>query len=283
MTAPESRADVELTRAERRQAAYATVTGADMYDEAAVERILADRLAAVRAEARESRRLMMNAEGVAAGEEYLRGEAEAALADALANTPSCEALQTCRAIGRAESAEAERDRNHEWWTAETNRSHAAEAERDRLQRWKDEALPVIAGLQELGRALGLRLGESITGPEAAKAAEAMRAERDGLRALRLAVEAPFSDHWFHDGGNVCECGYWAEFDSVKRHHLEDALRAALASPSSLAQRDAEVGARCAWGLRGLPACQLGIRDPWHWCDHCRARADALAAEAGGES
>lgn len=35
------------------------------------------------------------------------------------------------------------------------------------------------------------------------------------------------EHWFHDGGNTCECGYWAELDSVKRHHIEDALTEAL--------------------------------------------------------
>ena len=48
------------------------------------------------------------------------------------------------------------------------------AEVDRLTRWKAEALPVMTGLQELGKALGLTLGESITGPSAVDAAHALR-------------------------------------------------------------------------------------------------------------
>lgn len=56
-------------------------------------------------------------------------------------------------------------------------------ERDRLQRWKDEAIPVLIGLQDLGKALDLPIGTRITGPEAVKAVTAMREElqrtRDG--------------------------------------------------------------------------------------------------------
>lgn len=33
---------------------------------------------------------------------------------------------------------------------------------DRLRRWKEEALPVMHGLQDLGRACGVPLGASIT-------------------------------------------------------------------------------------------------------------------------
>jgi hypothetical protein len=61
---------------------------------------------------------------------------------------------------------------------------------DRLaaaEQWKAEALPVMAGLQDLGRALDLPLGASITGPQAAEAATALREgkaaaerERDAL-------------------------------------------------------------------------------------------------------
>ena len=36
-------------------------------------------------------------------------------------------------------------------------------ERDELRRWKAEALPVLSGLQELGKALGLPLGSRTTG------------------------------------------------------------------------------------------------------------------------
>lgn len=54
-------------------------------------------------------------------------------------------------------------------------------ERDRLQRWKDEALPVLEGLQELGKALDLPLGERITGPAALDAVNDLIADRDSWR------------------------------------------------------------------------------------------------------
>ena len=58
------------------------------------------------------------------------------------------------------------------------------SERDRLQVWKDEASPILMGLQDLGRALGLPLGASITGPMAVAAASAMRAELQRYRDER---------------------------------------------------------------------------------------------------
>jgi hypothetical protein len=70
------------------------------------------------------------------------------------------------------------------------RELAAERTRaDGLEGWKEQALPVISGLQELGRALGIRLGRSITGPEAAEVAHALVAERDALRGERDAALA----------------------------------------------------------------------------------------------
>lgn len=59
---------------------------------------------------------------------------------------------------------------------------AALAEIERLRQWKAEALPVLAGLQELGNALGVPLGARITGPEAAERARELMAERDALAA-----------------------------------------------------------------------------------------------------
>jgi hypothetical protein len=119
------RADVELTPEDRvaliRGANDAWASGATSVSalvgdlEAVVERILADRLAAVQAEARESRRLMLNAEGVAAGETYLREEAEKsrdAYRGAMRNAEALAAHEMVRrekAEARAESAEAERD------------------------------------------------------------------------------------------------------------------------------------------------------------------------------
>lgn len=66
-------------------------------------------------------------------------------------------------------------------------------ERDELRRWKTEALPVLDGLQELGKALGLPPGSRITGPEALAAVERLTRERDEARAeiarLRSAADS----------------------------------------------------------------------------------------------
>ena len=56
-------------------------------------------------------------------------------------------------------------------------------ERDELRRWKAEALPVLDGMQELGRALGLPLGSRITGQEALAAVERLTRERDDDRRV----------------------------------------------------------------------------------------------------
>lgn len=50
----------------------------------------------------------------------------------------------------------------------------AEAAVAKLQRWKEEALPVMDGLQDLGVALRLPLGERITGTRAHDEAVALR-------------------------------------------------------------------------------------------------------------
>lgn len=64
---------------------------------------------------------------------------------------------------------------------------AALAEVAKLRQWKAEASPVILGLQDLGKALGVRLGTRITGEAAAEQARALKAERDHAKeALALA-------------------------------------------------------------------------------------------------
>ena len=65
---------------------------------------------------------------------------------------------------------------------------------ERLERWKAEALEVMSGLRELGRALGLGLGVQITGPAALAEVERLTAERDALAAQVARVEA-LADHW----------------------------------------------------------------------------------------
>ena len=77
------------------------------------------------------------------------------------------------------------------------RLEAAEAQVADLQRWKDEALPVMAGLQELGRALGLPLGERITGERALEAVKLLMAQIAAVRALVSDWQA---------NGNAGACG-----------------------------------------------------------------------------
>ena len=51
-----------------------------------------------------------------------------------------------------------------------------------LERWKVEAIEVMSGLRELGKALGLGLGVQITGTAALAEVERLTAERDALAA-----------------------------------------------------------------------------------------------------
>ena len=75
------------------------------------------------------------------------------------------------------------------------------AEVKELTRWKAEALEVIDGLQELGRALGLPLGERVTGPAALEKATTLRAQVEAVRKLHTAVEIEPSD-------TVCSACSW---------------------------------------------------------------------------
>ncbi len=92
------------------------------------------------------------------------------------------------------------------WLAElADRVKAAEAEVERLARWQSDALPVIDGLQELGRSLGLILGDSVTGPKAHAAAEALKsraesAEATIARVRELAYESDDGTEFKHDHG-----------------------------------------------------------------------------------
>jgi hypothetical protein len=53
-------------------------------------------------------------------------------------------------------------------------AHAALAQIRQLERWKKEAMPVMDGLQELGKALHIPLGERITGPAALEAVQQLQ-------------------------------------------------------------------------------------------------------------
>ena len=67
------------------------------------------------------------------------------------------------------------------------------AEVERLRRWKAEAKPVMDGLQELGDALGISLGQRITGAEAVAAVEALVAEVEQLKDAYAEREQRW--HW----------------------------------------------------------------------------------------
>lgn len=63
---------------------------------------------------------------------------------------------------------------------------------EQLSKWKQEALPLLAGLQDLGAALGTPLGTLVTGPLALQhatmlkaRAEAAETERDLVRRAAL--------------------------------------------------------------------------------------------------
>lgn len=97
---------------------------------------------------------------------------------------------------------------------------------ERLERWKVEACEVMNGLQELGKALGLRPGVQITGPAALVEVERLTAERDALiavgkrQAARLARVEALAEEW--DGDDSCDNR------TCVPHRSADALRAALA-------------------------------------------------------
>ena len=66
-----------------------------------------------------------------------------------------------------------------------------------LERWKFEAIEVMSGLRELGKALGLGLGVQITGPAALAEVERLTAERDAL-AAQVAEGDHLAEVWASD-------------------------------------------------------------------------------------
>ena len=100
-----------------------------------------------------------------------------------------------------------------------------------LERWKFEAIEVMSGLRELGKALGLGLGVQITGPAALAEVERLTAERDAL-AAQVAEGDHLTEVWASDLAtdamvNVMD-GVALEAINEQMKRLLD-LRAALAS------------------------------------------------------
>lgn len=141
---------------------------------------------------------------------YPAREADAHL---IANAPTWLAellAEVDEAQAEAHNAQADYDRRGErlwrlaalagWTPDEADNDATAElyiknrlAEVRLLARWKNEALPVIAGLQELGAALGIPLGKHITGPDALEAVKALTARAEAaeqvVRRVRGMAEA----------------------------------------------------------------------------------------------
>ncbi len=97
---------------------------------------------------------------------------------------------------------------NDYWDDDTPNPYATQSasapspveagEVERLRGWKAQALPVMSGLQDLGRALGVRLGESITGEAAAEKARALAratAAEERIEKVRALIEdAPREPH-----------------------------------------------------------------------------------------
>ena len=117
-----------------------------------------------------------------------------------------------------------------------------------LERWKVEALEVMSGLRELGKALGLGLGVQITGPAAlaevarltAELAEVKRTytpcdldlltERDALAAQVARVES-LAEDWRYKGQfgwGPWQIGEGPDPEGYVMDHCASALRAVLA-------------------------------------------------------
>ena len=78
------------------------------------------------------------------------------------------------------------------------------AEIERLNRWQAEALPVMDGLQELGSALGLPLGERITGPAAVDAVEKLRENLTEIHEWAGQLADHLQDGWLWPHTPACQ-------------------------------------------------------------------------------
>lgn len=101
---------------------------------------------------------------------------------------------------------------------------------ERLEHWKFEALEVMSGLRELGKALGLGLGVQITGPAALAEVARLTAERDALAAQVARVEK-LAEEWRYKGEfgwGAWQLGEGPDPEGYVMDHCASALRAVLA-------------------------------------------------------
>jgi hypothetical protein len=117
---------------------------------------------------------------------------------------------------------------------------AARAEVERLRRWKAEAVEVMSGLQEVGKALGVGLGKRITARETVDKALDLRNERDEARAQVASVLA-LADEF----GEDAEAKYEDAYEEGRRDYAdlaEQRLRAAV-TPEGVAAHEARIKAQ----------------------------------------
>jgi hypothetical protein len=142
----------------------------------------------------------------------------------------------------------------------------------RLRRWKEEATEVILGLQDLGRALGLPLGERITGESAAEAAEALTARAEAAEAALTRVRA-LAEEWRIEDADDLPTGDRA---LELRAALDPASPATRPSPAPADDEGAGTGAAPSEGhseARG-PRCMV------EGCDKADAHAFLTITDAG---
>ena len=147
------------------------------------------------------------------------------------------------------------------------------SEVERLERWKAEALEVMSGLQELGKALGLGLGVQITGPAALAEVARLTAERDALAATVARVEALA-------GQQAITCHATNRWDDERGwlDVLAIIERTALAgSEADTSERDARH--RCEPYYSRAECGQCGWQE--QWCVTCSRQMCGCATDAMG--
>ncbi len=85
---------------------------------------------------------------------------------------------------------------------------------ERLEHWKSEALEVIDGIQELGHALGLPLGERVTGETALEKARELHSLQVQIDSIRDIIESHPSPCELHPDGDVVKCGWKSAYQDV---------------------------------------------------------------------
>lgn len=144
-----------------------------------------------------------------------------------------------------------------------------EAELTQLRRWKQEATEVILGLQDLGRALGLPLGEQITGRVATETAKQLTDRIQAVEALHVPwyeVNGVRHDNLVHVSGedvpadHICRVGPEFQRCELDPVYPEDSVHVVPAcSECRAVTEDGEPGYKL-WPCRTRLAVTPSLRD-----------------------